>query len=207
MKVLQMVLCLAVLVGLSGCARTRSLVVLLPDADGRVGRIQIQTSQGQMALDKPYHALAVTSGTASGSPWLMPKQEIEAKFDRAMAAEPSQRLRFEKHTLYCLKNATELTPDSKARLPEIVRQLTAGPPLEIYVIGHADRVGTESYNWQLSHKRALAVQQKLVANGINSKMILISFLGESEPQVVTPDEVEEPRNRRVALVMEYTKSK
>jgi outer membrane protein OmpA-like peptidoglycan-associated protein len=206
MKSLAIASCLAALLSLAGCAKRASLIVLLPDSDGRVGTITVETSQGTIAVDKPYYAVAAGHDQLPGSPRLMNKQDVEAKFDRAMAMEPAQAHRFEKHTFYYLNNSTELTTGSTGELDAIIRQFFIKPPLEIYVVGHADRVGSDNYNKQLSHKRALSVQQRLVATGINSKVILVSFLGESKPQVYTPDEVEEPKNRRVEIIVKYNKS-
>lgn len=191
---------------LAGCTGSRSLIVLLPDDQGQVGTIQIETTKGTVSVDEPYHAVTVGSPyRALGSSRLMEKTELETRFSPAMAAEPSQRFRFKKQTFYCRRNSTDLMPDSRDALPGAIGQLMSEPPLEIYVVGHADRVGTENYNRQLSRRRALALQDELTSNGINTKMILISFLGESKPQIATADEVEEPRNRRVVLVLKYAK--
>jgi len=206
MKALLLALCLVALAALAGCARSRSLVVLLPDPDGQVGAIRVETSQGFIALDKSYQAVAVTENKTPESTRLMTRQEVDVTFDRALATEASQRFRFKKQTFYCRRNSTDLTPESEPELPKAIQRLVATPPEEIFVVGHADRVGTESYNQQLSHKRALVVKRALVSNGINSKVIVVSFLGESKPRIVTPDEVEEPRNRRVELILKYTKS-
>ncbi|RJQ84048.1 MAG: OmpA family protein [Desulfobacteraceae bacterium] len=204
MSVFRTALCLAALWwGLSACAKSRSLIVLLPDADGQVGTISVETSQGSTSLDKAYYAVAVSSDKAPESPRLMNKRAVEVQFEKAMGAEPPQRFRFKKQTFYCRKNSTELAPDSKTELPVVVGQLVTEPPVEIYLVGHADRVGTERHNRELSRKRALAVQQELVANGINSRIIVVSFMGESKPQIDTPDEFEEPKNRRVELILKY----
>lgn len=206
MKSFWMAFCLIALSFLGGCAPSRSLIVLLPDADGKVGALQVESGDDTVAVDKAYYAVNTNRYTAPASPRLMKRQDVEVKFDQALSTEPTQRYRFKKKTFYCHRDATELTPPSKAALPETIRDLLAKPPLEIYVVGHADRVGTERYNRQLSHKRALAVKREIVENGVNSKIIMISFLGESIPQIDTPDEVQEPRNRRVELVLKYEKS-
>jgi len=182
-----------------------SLVVLLPESDGRVGTIRVETSQGTTVVDKPYYAVAASPDKLPGTPRLMDKQEVAAKFDRAMAMEPTQRFRIEKYTLYFGFKSTELTADSETEIAAILKQAVIKRPVECYVVGHADRAGSESYNKSLSHRRALSVQQRLVKTGMNS-IILVSFLGESKPQIDTPDDVEEPKNRRVVLVVKYNKS-
>lgn len=206
MKLWVIAFCLIVLAAMVGCARSRSLIVLLPDSEGHVGELLIETRRGTIAMDKPFYAVSTVSNQAPESPRSLKKHDIEVKFENALRAEPSQRFRFIKNTFYCLKNSTELTPDSKSMLLKAIRQIITKPPLEIYVVGHADRMGTESYNQHLSHQRALSIQNELVANGSSSKIILISFLGESRPIINTPDEVEEPKNRRVEIILKYRKS-
>jgi outer membrane protein OmpA-like peptidoglycan-associated protein len=73
------------------------------------------------------------------------------------------------------------------------------------VIGYADWVGLEKYNINLSHRRASSTKGNFIAAGINSKIIQVSFYGESKPQVYTEDEIPEPLNRRVELVAMFHK--
>jgi outer membrane protein OmpA-like peptidoglycan-associated protein len=191
---------------LASCSHGRSLVVLLPDADGLVGALQVTTTEGTIAVDEAYLSVAASRNKAPESPRLMSKQDIEVKFDHALNIEPSQRFRFVKKTFYCIKDSSELTQASKPALTVAIEQLIKTPPLEIFVVGHADRMGSERHNQHLSYNRALAIQTELVANNIKSNIILISFMGESRPLVYTPDEVKEPRNRRVEIVLKYAKS-
>jgi outer membrane protein OmpA-like peptidoglycan-associated protein len=72
---------------------------------------------------------------------------------------------------------------------------------EIVVIGHTDRVGTLEYNDKLSLKRADVVRAALVAAGVPPGQIDIAGRGEREPAVATPDEIAEPRNRRVEIMV------
>jgi OOP family OmpA-OmpF porin len=66
------------------------------------------------------------------------------------------------------------------------------------VQGHADRRGPESYNEELSRRRAAAVKDYLVAKGIPSHLVDVEAYGEQQPAV--PDATTEPeyaQNRRV----------
>jgi OmpA-OmpF porin, OOP family len=87
----------------------------------------------------------------------------------------------------------------------MIRDLITDPPIEIYVAGHTDRVGTKSYNLELSRRRALSISDHLIASGLDPAIITVCFLGQSNPQVITSGKLSEPRNRRVELVMKYRK--
>jgi len=72
---------------------------------------------------------------------------------------------------------------------------------EIYVVGHTDLVGKEAYNTGLSSRRANHVRNLLVSNGIKPNKLFVSFYGKARPLVPTQDEVPEPRNRRVEVIV------
>lgn len=52
---------------------------------------------------------------------------------------------------------------------------------QIYLIGHTDRLGTESYNYQLGLERAATIRSYLGQQGIDLKKISYSSLGENRP--------------------------
>ena len=68
-------------------------------------------------------------------------------------------------------------------------------------MGHTDRVGTEDYNIRLSSRRAYYVRDRLILNGIKSSALVVSFYGEAVPLVYTEDDIPEPRNRRVEVIV------
>ena len=69
----------------------------------------------------------------------------------------------------------------------------------VTITGHADRAGTEPYNWALSLQRASKVQAALIEKGVRAASISIVAEGEADPLVETADGVREPKNRRVDL--------
>jgi OOP family OmpA-OmpF porin len=72
----------------------------------------------------------------------------------------------------------------------------------ITATGHADRSGPEDYNMALSLRRANAVKDALVRNGVPPTAISVIGKGETQPLVPTPDGVREPQNRRVEIVLQ-----
>ncbi len=70
---------------------------------------------------------------------------------------------------------------------------------KIKIEGNCDEFGTDEYNYALGLKRAKAVKDAIVSQGIStSKMVLISF-GESSPVCSEPTDGCYSRNRRVDL--------
>jgi hypothetical protein len=71
----------------------------------------------------------------------------------------------------------------------------------ITATGHADRSGPENYNMALSLRRANAVKDALVRDGVPPGAIQVIGKGETQPLVPTADGVREPQNRRVEIVV------
>jgi OmpA-OmpF porin, OOP family len=72
----------------------------------------------------------------------------------------------------------------------------------ITATGHADKSGPENYNMALSLRRANAVKDALVREGVPATAISVVGRGESQPLVPTADGVREPQNRRVEIVLQ-----
>ena len=83
-----------------------------------------------------------------------------------------------------------LRADGKKKLDdEVVGKMKEYSQVEIILVtGHADRIGTETYNQKLSQRRADAVKDYLIGQGVESNRIETAAKGESEP-VVSCDDV------------------
>jgi OmpA-OmpF porin, OOP family len=72
----------------------------------------------------------------------------------------------------------------------------------ITATGHTDTSGPESYNMALSLRRANAVKDALVRDGVPAQAITVVGKGETGLLVQTGDNVREPQNRRVEIVIQ-----
>ncbi len=70
---------------------------------------------------------------------------------------------------------------------------------EFLVLGHTDTKGSKNYNLSLSIKRAEVVKKILIANGVDETKIKIMGMGEEFLAILTPDDTEQPINRRVEI--------
>lgn len=78
-----------------------------------------------------------------------------------------------------------------------VEVMKLNPSLTVEVQGHTDSYGSDAYNQKLSERRATAVKNELVKQGVDGKRLTTVGFGESEP--VETNETDEGRayNRRV----------
>jgi OOP family OmpA-OmpF porin len=72
----------------------------------------------------------------------------------------------------------------------------------ITATGHTDTSGPEAYNMALSLRRANAVKDALVRDGVPAQAISVVGMGEKGLLVQTGDNVREPQNRRVEIVIQ-----
>jgi OOP family OmpA-OmpF porin len=71
--------------------------------------------------------------------------------------------------------------------------------LRIEIQGHTDNTGSPAYNKELSEKRANAVREYLIAQGIGAAKISIQGLGETQPVASNDTEEGRAQNRRVEI--------
>jgi OOP family OmpA-OmpF porin len=71
----------------------------------------------------------------------------------------------------------------------------------VKVIGYADTIGSTEGQDRLSVRRANAVRDQLVREGIDVLVIKVEGRGKLEPEVLTGDQVKNPRNRRARIVI------
>lgn len=188
---------------LSGCAAPRETIVLLQDADGRVGSITVAAKGGTRTLNLPNAALEVTgSGERLSDPKKMEPGQIDLLFSRSMKALPSEPMTF---VFYFLHDTTELTARSKAQIPgllSIISDMDAKKMFyEISIIGHTDATGDNETNMRLSYARAEMVRDVLLSHGIRSELMEIRYHGSWDPAVQTVKNTREPLNRRVEVVV------
>src|SRR5207244_9361815 len=73
----------------------------------------------------------------------------------------------------------ELLPGARERLAKVSGILLAYPTLHVQIEGHTDSVGTDEYNQTLSEKRAGAVRDYFVQQGIAADSIEARGLGKT----------------------------
>lgn len=135
-----------------------------------------------------------------------PKKVVEAEPVPAPAPVGPEKPAFEKitlqaETLFAFDKAV-IHPEGKQHLnDEVVTKMKQYPQVEaILVTGHADRIGTDAYNQNLSERRAAAVKDYLVGQGIESSRIQTAAKGESEPVVACNEVKGRESSKNKALI-------
>lgn len=199
-KVRSTVLLVATAAVCGACAAKRSdVVVLLPDQEEKtVGRATVENKSGGVDLLSGRDATRVRMNEAPGMVHTMSDAEVQRIFGEALAALPPPPRRF---VLNFRFESDELTEESRALVPQILRVVQESPFANVVVTGHTDTMGTQPANYELGLKRATVVRNLLIAAGLEAGQIGVSSLGETDPFVPTADGTAEPLNRRVDITV------
>jgi OmpA-OmpF porin, OOP family len=195
MMTLRWATLLLVLGALGGCAeKQQELFVVLPNPDGTSGAITVSEGQNSVVLDRPYAAEEVKGDKLE--PTTSDSTQVQQVFGSALAAQPILPEHFR---LYFLKDSDVLTSESRQQYQNVFADIKRRPVYQVEVIGYTDTLGEQLYNQQLSLRRAAALRDELVRDGLNPNSITIAGRGELDPAVPTGPQVAEPRNRRVEI--------
>ncbi|HEY9198992.1 MAG TPA: OmpA family protein [Gammaproteobacteria bacterium] len=78
---------------------------------------------------------------------------------------------------------TQLSPEGKAKLDALVAEIPGKQDPRIQITGYTDRLGNEEHNMQLALRRAEAVRDYLVSQGVEVELIDLNALGPHDPIV------------------------
>jgi OOP family OmpA-OmpF porin len=182
---------------LAGCARS-DMVVVLPESDGHVGAVVVQSGDGKIVLDKAYAAAAPGPLGGAMKPAETDAQEVNRIFGSALAAQPIPPKSF---TLYFENDSDVLVPESRADFEGVFADIAQRKAAEIVITGHTDTMGTPDYNDSLSLDRAKAVAHLFTERGVPPQSVTTAGRGRRDLLVPTGDQVPEPRNRRVVITV------
>jgi outer membrane protein OmpA-like peptidoglycan-associated protein len=98
-------------------------------------------------------------------------------------------------------NQATLKPGAKLRLAKVSGIILAYPDLKLEIDGFTDNKGTPRYNMTLSDKRAKAVSDFLIGQGVGSDAVNTKGFGESNPVASNTTAAGRQQNRRVELVV------
>ena len=170
-------------------------------------------------LDKGNRTRGTVLGAAAGAAagggigYLMDRQEAELRdqlaSERAQHAVEVERVRDD---LLKLTLANEVSFDvnsatvkpafrpSLAKVAEVLQRYDT----KVTVVGHTDSSGAESYNQQLSERRAQAVLDELVRLGVPYPRLSAVGRGEYEPRADNTSAAGRAQNRRVEILVQST---
>ena len=123
-------------------------------------------------------------------------QDIQQKRKAPLIRE-WERKNFVFEPIYFDYDKDSLKTEYHAYLKDMVRVVLDHTDLRIKITGHTDADGSEAYNKDLSARRAKAIQDFFIKEGLKPHKLVIDFKGEDQPVDNNKTENGKQRNRRV----------
>ncbi|MDA0901851.1 MAG: peptidoglycan-associated lipoprotein Pal [Proteobacteria bacterium] len=98
-------------------------------------------------------------------------------------------------------DSSELSSDAVSVLDNQIAWLNSDPTISIIVEGHCDERGTREYNIALGERRAAAVKNYLVGNGVSASRIKTISYGKERPAFLGSTPEIWSKNRRAVTVI------
>lgn len=176
-----------------------NLVVLLPDPGGRQTTVTVTNPAGRQELTAAMTAVRVERGNVPPtSPFGIDETEVRRVFGVVLDTLPPPEQHF---SLLFELNTNQLTQESLATLPAILQAIRDRRSTDISVTGHTDTTGSPDENYRQALQRAQSVAAYLGTQGVDPAIVSIESHGEADLAIKTADNVEEPKNRRVEVIV------
>ena len=126
------------------------------------------------------------------------EMEMEAEKAAAMAEAAAESVNSADTVFYFAFDKAVLSDDSRAALIENAQFLMSNPRA-VRLEGHADERGTREYNMALGERRANAVKDFMILQGVSGSMIEVVSYGEERAASFGSNAAAWSMNRRVEL--------
>jgi outer membrane protein OmpA-like peptidoglycan-associated protein len=183
---------------ISNC-KDATTVILMPDEDGKVGTLAVKAGEKAQTINQAFQYTTASGKASKLEPAkIMDEKQFNKQFSGILASQPPKPAHF---ILYFVSGSTNLTEESKALIPQVLKAAKERQPSEVSIVGHSDATGSARINLKISSERAQAVEKLLKSTDSAPASIYLRFHGENDPLVPTPDNVPEPKNRRVEIMI------
>ena len=126
--------------------------------------------------------------------------EVEEDEMFSVSADEIKKSESEPHIVYFDTNSSNLNAEAVATLTQkVLPEAKSVKTKKVVIEAHCDERGSKAYNQKLSKKRATAVKDYLVKNGVEVKIKTVGY-GESKPVALGHDEESWAKNRRAITI-------
>jgi OOP family OmpA-OmpF porin len=135
-----------------------------------IGIVLLLWTRGDEPQAPPKGEVAMQPGAPKPEPKAEPAAPVKPIADEPLTA-----------TVHFDYNRSEVRSGEAPKLDNFAAKLRGRAYARLDAIGHADRIGTDSYNLALSRRRAEAVRSYLAGKDVDVKRVRTDAKGEGEP--------------------------
>jgi outer membrane protein OmpA-like peptidoglycan-associated protein len=188
--------------GCSSLTKTQKGTAIGAGAGGTIGAL-IGKKAGNTAIGALIGgAVGGTAGAFIGRKMDRQAAEIKQTVPGADVVREGEGLivKFDSGILFDV-NKTALKSAATTNLQNLATSMQNNPDTNISIIGYTDNTGSDSYNMDLSVRRAAAVKSAITANGVSGSRLTTQGKGETDPIADNSTEAGRTQNRRVEIVI------
>lgn len=156
-------------------------------------------TQVQQTAEQQAAALAAAQAKSESDQALIASQEAQLK---ALNAKKTDRgMVITLNDVLFAVNKAELTPGGMRNVQKLADYLKQDSKIKVLVEGYTDSTGSDSYNLELSERRADSVRSALVGMGIAEDRIAKQGYGKAYPVASNSNASGRQLNRRVEIIL------
>lgn len=164
--------------------------------------VQAQTAQAQAQTAQAQAQTAEQRAQAAEQDKEQMRQRLLAQLNQVLQTQDSARgLIVNMSDVLFDPNQSTLKAGAKVRLAKVAGIVEAYPDLKLQIEGYTDSTGSVEHNQELSERRAAAVRDFLIAQGVNINNVSAQGFGPSNPVASNNTPQGRQMNRRVDLVV------
>jgi outer membrane protein OmpA-like peptidoglycan-associated protein len=129
------------------------------------------------------------------------RTELEVRLAELQARETERGLVVTLGDVLFETDKAELRAGAVTKLQQLVAVMRENPDRSVLIEGHADARGSDSYNLDLSQRRAQSVRSFMLANGVDPGRVVATGYGEQYPVAPNTTVEGQTMNRRVEVVL------
>ena len=178
---------------MGGCASSSRVVLLDGEAGSPAGAVAVLDRKSKAEVGT---LSAANTAASLGGRTVRPRTVDPAAYADLLGGLPPPPQHFR---LYFIEGSTTLTEASKPTFQRL--QALVAPGSYVQIVGYTDTVGSPADNQKLSERRAAEIKEALVALGLPVQNARTTGRGEHDLAEPTADNVDEPLNRRVEVIL------
>ena len=180
-------------------AQNAAATSVASQADAKSARAEAVQSKGEAANERANSANAKLQAEKEKAAL---RAQLFAQFNLILQTRDTARgLIVNMSDVLFQSGSQKLRPEVREKLAKLAGIVLAHPGLKLEMEGHTDNVGGDTYNQNLSEKRAQAALDYLVNQGVSANSIVSRGFGKTKPIDSNDNAEGRQKNRRVEMVV------